>query len=135
MIPPLSMIKFEFSAGGVVREKGKILLIKANGVWTFPKGHIERGENSEIAALREVLEETGYSCRIDRKLDETQYLFFRKKSLVIKKVKWFKMTVIKNKVVAACENYEKKWADYDFCSKHLKYASDLKLIDEKNMVG
>jgi hypothetical protein len=33
-------------------------------VWTFPKGKPDAGESPERTALREVLEETGYSCRV-----------------------------------------------------------------------
>jgi len=49
------------SAGGVIIKDGKVLVVRfpnSNGV-TFPKGHIEKGESDEIAALREVREETG----------------------------------------------------------------------------
>jgi len=37
--------------------------------WTFPKGGIDKGETEEQAALREVLEETGYVCKIIFKID------------------------------------------------------------------
>ena len=33
-------------------------------VWTFPKGRVDAGETPQQAALREVLEETGYTARI-----------------------------------------------------------------------
>jgi mutator protein MutT len=53
-------------AGGVVyRPNGavvEILLVTAKrnpAAWIFPKGHIERGETPEQAALREVQEEAG----------------------------------------------------------------------------
>src|SRR5262245_45918898 len=32
--------------------------------WTLPKGHIEKGESWDVAALREVKEETGYDTVI-----------------------------------------------------------------------
>lgn len=54
----------QFSAGGVViRQRPgelEVLLIKDRyGRWTWPKGHIERGESPAEAALREITEETG----------------------------------------------------------------------------
>lgn len=54
----------ESSAGGVVYRRGDgvplFLLIRDRyGQWGFPKGHLERGERAESAALREVMEETG----------------------------------------------------------------------------
>ncbi len=56
--------------GGVVLDgAGRVLLVEpANHfdgyVWTFPKGRPGPGEPPEIAALREVLEETGIQARI-----------------------------------------------------------------------
>ena len=51
------------TAGGVVLRNGKALLLRRSpgGVMQvrLPKGHIERGEKREEAALREVREETG----------------------------------------------------------------------------
>ena len=54
----------ERSAGGVVvraaRDRRMYLLIRDSyGHWGFPKGHLERGERADRAALREVMEETG----------------------------------------------------------------------------
>ena len=60
---------YEKSAGAVVYtvSDGKInyLLIKSqNGDVGFPKGHIERGENEETAALREIYEETSIKAEL-----------------------------------------------------------------------
>ena len=54
----------ESSAGGVVFriEEGKplyLLIQDSYGNWGFPKGHLERDERADTAALREVIEETG----------------------------------------------------------------------------
>ncbi len=53
------------SAGGVVIDPaGRVLLIErvvdGQHEVRLPKGHIEAGETDEVAALREVCEETGY---------------------------------------------------------------------------
>lgn len=37
---------------------------KPKGAWVFPKGHIEKGETPERAAIREVLEEAGVGAVI-----------------------------------------------------------------------
>ena len=50
------------SAGVVVvrRENGcRYLLLRCYNYWDFPRGIVEKGENSLAAALREVEEETG----------------------------------------------------------------------------
>lgn len=54
----------EVSAGGVVYrlEEGRplfLLIRDSYRNWGFPKGHLEKGERPEAAALREVAEETG----------------------------------------------------------------------------
>lgn len=41
--------------------------------WSLPKGHIERGETPEQAAVRETLEETGLRCTITRELPQYTY--------------------------------------------------------------
>ena len=62
------MIK-EYSAGIIVyfehKEKREYLLLHyQSGHWDFPKGHIEKGESKEQAALRELFEETGLKTEI-----------------------------------------------------------------------
>jgi 8-oxo-dGTP pyrophosphatase MutT (NUDIX family) len=57
-------VTHEFSAGVVIffqteREPEYLLLHYTSGHWDFPKGHIEKGESKQQAALREVTEETG----------------------------------------------------------------------------
>lgn len=50
------------SAGGIViGESGTLALVHHDrgGKWTFPKGHIDEGEDDETAARREIAEETG----------------------------------------------------------------------------
>ena len=54
----------ESSAGGVVFRVAEgralfLLICDSYGNWGFPKGHLERGERADSAALREVVEETG----------------------------------------------------------------------------
>jgi 8-oxo-dGTP pyrophosphatase MutT (NUDIX family) len=52
--------KWVEAAGGVVTNvAGDLLMIHLRGRWDLPKGHVESGESSREAALREVEEETG----------------------------------------------------------------------------
>jgi 8-oxo-(d)GTP phosphatase len=41
--------------------------------WTLPKGKLQAGEREEHCALREVEEETGMRCRLERALGSTKY--------------------------------------------------------------
>lgn len=43
--------------------------------WCLPKGHIEKGETPEIAAVREVAEETGIDAEIIQPLGVIDYWF------------------------------------------------------------
>jgi len=57
-------VQRELSAGGVVyRQSGNgvsfAMMKDSYGKWTFPKGHVEKGEDIEEAAARETLEELG----------------------------------------------------------------------------
>ena len=60
----------EKSCGALVYRKRKeiyeLLLIKhkSGGHWSFPKGHVESGENELQTALREIKEETGLDVRL-----------------------------------------------------------------------
>jgi len=128
-------VEFEFSAGGIVKRNSDVLLIKTKDlkgeqVWTFPKGKIEKGESFKEAALREVIEETGYKCKIKDDLDEVRYFFKRKGKLVIKKVKWFLMVPQEKKEEPGFEVFETLWTGYSESKALLKYKSDLMLLDK-----
>ena len=63
-------MKREKSCGALVYRKQndryELLLLKHKygGHWSFPKGHVESGENEFQTALREVKEETGLSIHL-----------------------------------------------------------------------
>ena len=49
-----------FRCGGIIKTtSGKYLLVKGSTKWSFPKGHIEKGESFDKCAEREIYEETG----------------------------------------------------------------------------
>ena len=87
----------ETSAGGVVvrldADTPLFLLIRDSyGQWGFPKGHLERGEGSESAALREVREETGLTAlRVLAPLDTIEWSFRFKGSVIHKRCEFFLM--------------------------------------------
>ncbi len=49
----------EAAGGFVEKPDGGVLMIRRNGWWDLPKGHVEYGESHAEAAVREVAEETG----------------------------------------------------------------------------
>ena len=67
----------QFSAGVVVytsNEQGErlyLLLHYVQGHWDFPKGHLEPGETTMQAAVRELKEETGLTAQFHAGFTET----------------------------------------------------------------
>lgn len=53
----------------------EVLLIHrpAHNDWSIPKGKAERGESGRECAVREVLEETGFECRLGAELPSIRY--------------------------------------------------------------
>ncbi|WP_413997761.1 NUDIX hydrolase [Flavobacterium sp. W1B] len=81
-------------AGGgfVYNKRGEVLFIFRNGKWDLPKGGIEKGEDIEDTAMREVEEETGVSgLRITNKLQKTYHVFKRNGKYKLKITHWFEM--------------------------------------------
>jgi 8-oxo-dGTP pyrophosphatase MutT (NUDIX family) len=81
------------AGGGLVyNKKGEVLFIFRNGKWDLPKGGIEKGEEIEETAKREVEEETAVNrLSISRKLQKTYHVFRRNGKYKLKITHWFEM--------------------------------------------
>ncbi len=81
------------AGGGLVyNKKGEVLFIFRNGKWDLPKGGIEKGEEIEDTAMREVEEETGVGgLKITQKLQKTYHVFKRNGQYKLKVTHWFEM--------------------------------------------
>jgi 8-oxo-dGTP diphosphatase len=77
-------IKYLYSSGGVIFRKSAdhfdvgLIATKNRTVWTLPKGIIDKDESPEMAAVREIQEETGLTGSIVDKLGEKSYWFYLK---------------------------------------------------------
>jgi len=124
----------ETSAGGVVTGPQGLLLVNVRNlagqvVWTFPKGHLEKGESAEEAALREVEEETGWRCTLKDPLITVRYRFLRDAGPVSKVVHWFRMDPLKKTGTFDPEEIlECRWFSLIEATSLLVYKSDLKIL-------
>ena len=97
------------AAGGiVVRDDGKMLLIKRNGRWDLPKGKVENGETLLQAALREVEEETGIKCLsiTNTHAFKTYHIFNLYGGWHLKQTSWFPMSVADGSAVGKPQEEE-----------------------------
>lgn len=87
-----SLFEVRHASGGLVENSGKYLFIKRKEFWDIPKGHIEKGETSEIGALREVEEECGISgMSIERKICTTYHTYELEGRQILKSTDWYLM--------------------------------------------
>ncbi|MCP1996043.1 NUDIX hydrolase [Flavobacterium sp. HSC-61S13] len=86
-------IPVQKAGGGLVyNSKGEVLFILRNGKWDLPKGGIEKNEEIEQTAIREVEEETGVTgLEITKKLQKTYHVFKRNGKYKLKITHWFEM--------------------------------------------
>jgi 8-oxo-dGTP pyrophosphatase MutT (NUDIX family) len=121
------------AAGGLVRRRGKdgvdeILVVHrpAYGDWSFPKGKLERGESEEDAAVREVEEETGLRCRLEREVATTRY---RDGSGRPKTVRYWLMTPVDGALQAAHEIDDARFVPVAEAAGLLTYDRDRELLE------
>jgi 8-oxo-dGTP pyrophosphatase MutT (NUDIX family) len=97
--------------------------------WSLPKGHIERGETTEEAAVREVAEETGISGRITATLGSVEYSFVAHGRLIHKRVHHFLMEAVEGELSDAdVEVTEVAWVPLPDLTRRLAYAGERRLV-------
>lgn len=83
---------FAPAAGGLVLINKSIVAIERNGRMDLPKGHIEKNEQTDIAAMREVEEETAISnLSIIKQLPSSHHCYLLNGQWTLKKTSWFLM--------------------------------------------
>jgi len=75
----------ELSAGGAVVRGNEVIVVvpvkrdaRGRRVLVLPKGHLDAGETDELAAIREVMEETGVTAELIDKLGDVEYTYERR---------------------------------------------------------
>lgn len=131
---------FEYSAGGVVLDKGHVLLIRTSDlrgrtVWAFPKGKLDQGETAQQAAVREVEEETGWPCRIECELPRSEYWYQREGRRVKKAVRWYRMAPVGEPGDPDGEVDEVAWVPIDEALGRLTYRADQETLKRVMQAG
>ena len=93
--------------------------------WSLPKGKLRAGEGWSDAALREVEEETGMRCELDRELAPARY---RDRKGRDKIVRWWLMRPLGGEFVATDEVDELRWPGLGEALELLDYEHDRELI-------
>jgi 8-oxo-dGTP pyrophosphatase MutT (NUDIX family) len=93
--------------------------------WSFPKGKLEHGELPEEAALREVREETGLTCRLVRFIGHTHYVDRKGRP---KAVAYWVMEAERGLFVPNPEVDELRWLHLELAAEVLSYRRDQELV-------
>lgn len=126
---------YEKSCGAIIlykenEETYKVLLVRNhNGRnYSFPKGHIEKGENEKETAIREIKEETGLDVEIvDDFREVSDYTPFGK---IKKRVVFFMAQTFSDQVKIQEEELDSfKWVDLNVVDRICAYENDLRVIN------
>ena len=119
------------AAGGLVTRRDhtgvvEIVLVHrpAYDDWAFPKGKLDPGETEREAALREVQEETGLLCRLEREIGISSYRDARGRP---KTVRYWEMAPVRGVLAPANEVDDPRFALADVPAA-LTYPRDRDLL-------
>lgn len=133
-----SPVQREVSAGGVVyrRDGDDIEVVlasrrtrKGDLAWGLAKGGIEAGETHEVAAVREVLEETGYAAEIEASLGDTRYFYVWEDTRIRKTVHFFLMRCTGGDPADRDDEMEEiRWFPLDRALKRAAYRGEREVL-------
>lgn len=116
-----------------------LLIRDSYGNWGFPKGHLERGEPPETAALREVMEETGLpSLTVRAPIASIEWVFSWRGTLIRKKCHFFLMETTAEKTTPQANEgiTECRWTSAEDAQRLIRYANARAVLRQADaMVG
>ena len=127
----------ETSAGGLVLDRsGPVIMAVLIGrhdrrgrlVWSMPKGHLEPGETAEVAAIREVQEETGIMSHVIATLGTIDFWFMSQDRRIHKTVHHYLEADGGELSDADVEVVQVAWIPLEEVSDLLRYPDERRLV-------
>ena len=112
----------------LVEHQGRLLMLnqRHRRGWTFPGGLLNRGEDADVAVVREVEEETGLRCSLGRELPSTSYTDSRGRPKI---VRYWQMQAEEGEFEPTDEVDEIAWLGTDEAAERLTYAHDRRVLE------
>jgi len=129
--------KFIKAAGGIVRNsKEEILIIERLGKNDLPKGKVEKDEDVEVAAQREIAEECGITnLKLIGEFTPTYHTYWLKENFILKKTYWFNYNYSGNELPIPQTEEDitvVKWVNPEYLPiiKQNTYSSIIEVLDQ-----
>jgi ADP-ribose pyrophosphatase YjhB (NUDIX family) len=100
-------------------------------VWSLPKGHVEEGETPEVAAVREIAEETGIAGRVVAPLGTIDFWFVAEGRRIHKTVHHYLLLAEGGELSDEdIEVVEVAWVPLEELAQRLAYDDERRLVDQ-----
>ncbi len=112
--------KFKYRVNGIVINNNKLLALrmKNNISFCLPGGHVELGEDTRTAVIREMLEETETPMTISKELAIVESFYKDKNGLTTHEISFYYIVEPENYDKISLENYTRIESDKDEIKKH-----------------